>query len=94
MKKIFLTMVKDSSLEIFNRIENEGKNLGQYRRFIRGMTQQAQIAFEQPDGRLSATLDEDLPYDLSMDNIPFKEDQEVYPAWYVEVFDNWEKYLN
>ena len=92
MKKVFQTMVKDSSLVIFNRCEGEGKNLGQYRRYIRGLTQQAQIAFEQADGRLSATLDEDLPYDLSKDVIPFEED--VYPTWYVEVFDNWEKYLN
>ena len=92
MKKVFQQMVKDSSLVIFNRCENEGKNLGQYRRFIRGMTQQAQIAFEQADGRLSATLDEDLPYDLTKDEIAFEED--IYPTWYVEVFDNWEKYLN
>lgn len=92
MKQIFQTMVRDSSLVIFNRIQDQSKNLGQFRRLIRAMTQQAQIAFEQPDGRLSATLDEDLPYDLSKDEIAFEED--IYPTWYVEVFDNWEKYLN
>ena len=37
-------------------------------------------------------LEEDLPYDLSKDVIPFEED--VYPTWYVEVFDNYEKYFN
>lgn len=92
MKQIFQTMVKDSSLVIFNRCESQSKNLSQFRRIVRGMTQQAQIAFEQADGRLSATLDEDLPYDLSKDVIPFEED--VYPTWYVEVFDNYEKYFN
>ncbi|MCR5231616.1 MAG: hypothetical protein K6B64_03115 [Acholeplasmatales bacterium] len=92
MKQIFQTMVRDSSLVIFNRCENQGKNLGQYRRLIRGMTQQAQIAFEQADGRLSAMLDEDLPYDLSKDVIAFEED--IYPTWYVEVFDNYERYFN
>ena len=92
MKQIFQTMVRDSSLVIFNRCENQGKNLGQYRRLVRSMTQQAQIAFEQADGRLSAMLDEDLPYDLSKDVIAFEED--IYPTWYVEVFDNYERYFN
>lgn len=92
MKQIFQVMVRDSSLVIFNRCENQGKNLGQFRRLIRGMTQQAQIAFEQADGRLSSMLDEDLPYDLSKDVICFEED--IYPTWYVEVFDNYERYFN
>ena len=91
MKQIFQTMVRDSSLVIFNRIQDQSKNLGQFRRLIRAMTQQAQIAFEQPDGRLSATLDEDLPYDLSKDEIYFEE--EDYPTWYIDVFDHHEKYL-
>ncbi len=92
MKQIFQVMVRDSSLVIFNRCEKQGKNLGQFRRLIRGMTQQAQIAFEQADGRLSSMLDEDLPYDLSKDEICFEED--IYPTWYVEVFDNYERYFN
>ncbi len=91
MKKIFQNMVKYSSLVIFNRIEGI-KELGQFRRQIRGLNQQCQIAFEQPNGSLSTMLDEDLPYDLSKDEIAFEED--VYPTWYTEVFDNYEKYYN
>ena len=90
MKKIFQQMVQYSSLVIFNRCDGI-KELAQYRRWIRGLTQQAQIAFEQKDGSLSTMLDEDLPYDLSKDNIHFEED--IYPIWYVDVFDNYEKYL-
>ncbi|MGM9968944.1 MAG: GTP-binding protein [Anaeroplasma sp.] len=91
MKKIFQSMVQYSSLVIFNRCEGVN-DLSQYRRQIRAMNQQAQIAFEQADGRLTAMLDEDLPYDLSKDVIAFEED--IYPIWYVEVFDNYEKYYN
>ncbi len=91
MRKIFQTMVEFSSLIIFNRCEGN-KELAQYRRQIRALNQNAQIAFEDGSGRLSAMLDEDLPYDLSKDEIAFEED--VYPTWYVEVFDNYEKYFN
>lgn len=91
MKKIFQMLVRDSSLVIFNRCDGV-KELSQFRRWIRALNQQAQIAFEGANGRLSAMLDEDLPYDLSKDVIAFEED--VYPTWYIEVFDNHEKYMN
>lgn len=91
MRKIFASMVKYSSLIIFNRSEGI-KELSQYRRQIRGLNSQGQIGFEMANGRLSSMLDEDLPYDLSKDNIHFEED--IYPTWYIEVFDNPEKYLN
>ncbi len=84
-------MVLNSSLVIFNRCDGI-KDLGLYRRWIRGLTQQAQIAFEDKNGNLTTMLDEDLPYDLSKDVICFEED--VYPTWYVDVFDNYEKYFN
>lgn len=91
MRKVFQSMVKDSSLVIFNRCDGV-KDLSQYRRWIRGLNQQAQIAFEGANGRLTAMLEEDLPYDLSQKEIAFEED--VYPTWYIEVFDNSEKYFN
>lgn len=91
MKKIFQTLVQYSALVIFNRCEGI-KDLGLYRRWIRGLTQQAQIAFEQSNGSLTTMLDEDLPYDLSKNEIYFEED--IYPTWYVDVFDNYEKYFN
>ena len=91
MRKIFSSMVKYSSLIIFNRCEGV-KDLSLYRRQLRGLNQQGQIGFEMGNGKLTAMLDEDLPYDLSKNNIHFEED--VYPTWYIEVFDNYEKYLN
>lgn len=90
MKKIFNTMVQYSSLIIFNRSENN-PNLSQFRRQIRMFSPQGQIAFEALDGSLYTTLEEDLPYDLSKDEILIGEDD--YPIWYMEVFDRKEKYF-
>jgi len=91
MKQLFQSMVQYSALVIFNRCGGI-KELGTYRRWIRGLTQQAQIAFEDQNGNLTTMLDEDLPYDLKKDEIYFEED--VYPTWYVDVFDNYQKYFN
>ncbi len=91
MKKIFSSMLKYSDLVIFNRC-NGITDLANFRRQIRAINQKAQIAFENMDGSLTAMLDEDLPYDLSKSEILFEED--VYPIWYTEVFDKYEKYFN
>lgn len=91
MKKNFNTLIKDSSLVIFNRCDGI-KDLALYRRWIRAINQNAQIAFETANGSLTSMLDEDLPYDLAKDVIMFEPD--VYATWYVDVFDNYSKYFN
>ncbi len=91
MKKIFSSIFRPADLIIFNRCDGI-KDLANFRRQARAINQQAQIAFENADGSLSTTLDEDLPYDLSKNEILFEED--VYPIWYTEVFDKYEKYFN
>ena len=91
MKQIFNNLVKYSSLVIFNRCDGI-KELSTYRRQIRAFNQNCQIGFEGKDGRLTAILDEDLPYDISKDEILIEEDN--YPVWYMDVFDNYEKYFN
>jgi hypothetical protein len=52
---------------------------------------QGQVAFEDLDGSLYTTLEEDLPYNLDKDEIIIGE--EDYPIWYMEVFDRKEKYF-
>ena len=90
MKQIFNEMVKNTSLVIFNRCDGI-KELGSYRRQIRAFNQDCQIGFEGNDGRLTAMLDEDLPYDLNKKLILIEEDD--YPIWYMDVFDNYDRYI-
>lgn len=90
MKQVFNNLVKYSALIIFNRCDGI-KELGTYRRQIRAFNQNCQIGFEGNDGRLTAMLDEDLPYDLSKNEILLEE--EDYPIWYMDVFDNFQKYF-
>ena len=89
MKQIFNNLVKFSSLVIFNRCDGV-KDLSLYRRQIRALNQDCQIGFEGKNGQLTSMLDEDLPYDITKDSIILED--EDYPTWYIDVFDNYEKY--
>ncbi|HRF71025.1 MAG TPA: GTP-binding protein, partial [Candidatus Pelethenecus sp.] len=89
MKQIFNNLVKFSSLVIFNRCDGI-KDLSLYRRQIRALNQECQIGFERKNGQLTSMLDEDLPYDITKDSIILED--EDYPTWYIDVFDNYEKY--
>lgn len=91
MRKVFSGILKFSDFVIFNRCEGV-EELATFRRQVRAMNQRTQIAFETSDGSLTTKLDEDLPYDLTKDNI--KIDDDVYPIWYTEVYDKYEKYFN
>lgn len=91
MRQAFNNLVKLSSLIIFNRCDGVTE-LSTYRRQIRALNQECQIGFEGKNGQLTSMLDEDLPYDITKDTI-LLEDVD-YPTWYIDVFDNYEKYLN
>lgn len=90
MRQVFNNLVKLSSLIIFNRCDGIS-DLGVYRRQIRALNQECQIGFEGKNGQLTSMLDEDLPYDISKDTILLEDND--YPTWYIDVFDNYEKYL-
>lgn len=89
MRQVFNDMIKYASLIIFNRSDGV-KDLASYRRQVRALNKECQIGFEGKNGVLTTMLDEDLPYDISRKEIILEE--EDYPTWYVDVFDNYEKY--
>lgn len=91
MRKVFSSIFKFSDFVIFNRCDGI-EELASFRRQVRAINQQTQIAFETSDGSLTTKLEEDLPYDLKQDNIYIEDD--VYPIWYTEVYDKYEKYFH
>ena len=91
MKKIFSSIFKYSDFVLFNRCDGI-EELASFRRQVRAINQHAQIVFETKDGSLTTKLDEDLPYDINSNNIYIEDD--VYPIWYTEVYDKYEKYFN
>lgn len=90
MKSLLVEQLRKSELIIFNRCDNLYDKLPGFKRSIRTICQNAEIAFEDKDGEVNATLEEELPYDVSADEIVLTDD--TYVTWFADVHDNLERY--
>nr|MBQ8252340.1 GTPase [Lachnospiraceae bacterium] len=90
MKSLLADMLRKSELIIVNRCDNVLSDLPSYKRNIKAINQKAEIIFEDKNGEVNATLEEDLPYDVSADVISL--DDMGYGIWYLDVLDNMERY--
>lgn len=90
MRAIFAEMIKKSELIIFNRCDNITDKLPTFKRSVKALNQTAEIIFEDKDGEVNATLEEELPYDVSKSHIDLTD--ETYGIWYLDMLDNFERY--
>ena len=88
MKSLFMDMVQDSDLVIFNRCK-EGTKAASYKRNIRAANPRAQVEFEQEGGELFE-YEEELPFDLNADIIDIGDID--YGIWYLDAMDHPEHY--
>ncbi|MCQ2524829.1 MAG: GTPase [Lachnospiraceae bacterium] len=91
MRSLLAEMVKKSELIIFNRCDNLTAKLPGFKRNIKALNQMAEIVFEDKDGEVNMTLEEELPYDVTKDSIELTE--ETYGIWYLDILDNLDRYL-
>lgn len=89
MKSLFLDMVRQSELIMFNRcVENQ--DLALYRRNIKAVNPEAEMIFEGKNGEINVVLEEDLPFDLHEEVIKIQ-DQD-YGIWYLDAMEHPERY--
>lgn len=91
MRSLLAEMLRKSELIIMNRCDGIQDKIPSYKRNIKAINQQAEIIFEGKDGEINATLEEDLPYDVTKDVIEL--DDLGYGIWYLDVLDNIERYV-
>ncbi len=89
MKSLFMDMVQDSDLVIFNRCV-EGTKAASYKRNIRAVNPRAQVEFEKEGGELFEYEDE-LPFDLNAEIVDIGDID--YGIWYVDAMDHPEHYM-
>lgn len=92
MRSLLAEMLRKSELIIFNRCDNITNKLPGFKRNVKALNQMAEIVFEDKDGEVNMTLEEELPYDVTKDVIELTE--ETYGIWYLDTLDNLERYLN
>lgn len=90
MKSLLAEMLRKSELIIMNRCDNIVSEIPSYKRNIKAVNQNAEIIFEDANGEVNATLEEDLPFDVNADVIRL--DDMGYGIWYIDVLDNMERY--
>ena len=90
MKSLLAEHLRKSEMILMNRCDNIMDKIPAYKRNIKAINQQAEVIFEDKNGEVNVTLEEDLPYDVSADTIPLNDQQ--YGVWYIDVLDNAERY--
>lgn len=89
MKSIFVEMVKNADMVMFNRCSMD-LPLANFRRSIKVVNPGAEILFEDNTGELTDIFEDSVPYDLNAD--PIVIDDVDYGIFYVDMGDNPDRY--
>lgn len=90
MKSIFMDMIKETDMVIFNRCKKEDP-LPSFRRGIKVANQRAEVIFEDEDGELGDIFQDEMPFDLNAPVIEIL--PEDYGIWFVDAMDHPENYV-
>lgn len=89
LKPLFVEMVRNSEMVLFNRCEDI-KPLAGYRRSVKVVSPRAEVIFEDEKGEIENIFEDDVPYDMNAPVIEIR--PEDYGIWYVDVMENPDKY--
>ena len=89
MKSLFVEMVRNADMVMFNRCTKE-LPLANFRRSIKVVNPACEILFEDSEGELTDIFEDSVPYDLNADVIEV--DDVDYGIFYVDLGDHPERY--
>lgn len=89
MKSLFVEMVKNADLIMFNRCE-ESMPLANFRRSIKVVNPGGEIVFEDKNREITDIFEDSVPYDLDADVIEIEDVD--YGIFYVDLGDHPERY--
>lgn len=89
MKPLFVEMIRDAELVLFNRCTKIPPLAG-YRRSVKVVSPQAEVVFENEEGEIDDIFEGSVPYDLEAPVIEIA--NEDYGIWYVDMMDHPERY--
>ena len=89
MRSMIGDMVRKSELIMFNRCDGI-KDLASYKRNMRALNRDAEIIFEDSKGEVTATMEEELPFDVSKPHIDLTDS--TYGIWFFDTLDTPDRY--
>lgn len=90
MRKTFMEPLKASNLVIINRCDEDIDKI-RFRRTIKGLNPQCQLAFESRDGEMMENAEDEMPFDYSGDVVMI--DDMDYGLWYVDAIEHPSRYM-
>ena len=91
MKSLFMEMIRNADLVIFNRCQDEHP-LANFRRSVKVVNSRAEVVFENEEGEMDDIFQDEMPFDI---NAPIIEiPPEDYGIWFVDAMDNPDKYVD
>ena len=91
MKSLLAEQIRNSEMIVFNRCDNVREDLPSYKRNVKAVNPKAEIIFEDAQGEINEIFEEDLPYDLSQDELVLG--TEEYGIFYLDAMDHLERYV-
>ena len=89
MKSLLAEQLRNSDLILFNRCDGIS-DLASFKRNVKAINQKADIIFEDMNGEVDVTLDEDLPFDLNAD--PIELNNFGYGMFYLDALEHVDRY--
>lgn len=89
LKPLFVEMVRNAELVLFNRCEDI-KPLAGYRRSVKVVSPRAEVIFENENGEVENIFEDDVPYDLKAPVVEIA--KEDYGIWYVDMMEHPDRY--
>lgn len=89
MKSIFMDMIRQTDMVIFNRCKREDP-LPAFRRGIKVANQRAEVIFEDEEGELGDIFQDEMPFDINAPVIEIL--PEDYGIWFVDAMDHPDHY--
>ncbi|WP_026504768.1 TIGR03943 family putative permease subunit [Butyrivibrio sp. NC3005] len=90
MKSMLAEHIRRADLILFNRCDGLNEKLPVYKRNVKAINQAADIIFEDKNGEVDVTLDEDLPFDLKAD--PIELNNYGYGMFYLDALEHVDRY--
>ena len=91
MRSLVAEQLRNSELIMFNRCDDvDEKQLISFKRNVKAINQKADLVFEDSEGEIDMTTEEDLPFDIHQDPIPLEGLD--YGIWYIDAMEHPDRY--
>ena len=90
MKSLFMDMVRNADMVVFNRSKMEYP-LSNFRRSIKVVNPSAEVIFEDEEGEMTDIFADQMPFDLDADIVDIP--PEDYGIWFVDAMDHPDRYV-